>query len=58
MGLSEQILKVYADAVPGAGPLALLLGQALRLVNDIRVIPVDENAIHIDAGHFSELAGF
>ena len=38
----QQVVKVNANQIAGAGGAVYLLGDALRLVEDVGVVPVDE----------------
>lgn len=42
----EQILEMSTDAISGVWPLFLFFSQTLRLVEDVRVIPIDQNFFH------------
>ena len=47
MGQTQRVLEMYPHAVPGARPFGILFGQALCFVEDVRVVPIDEYAVHV-----------
>ena len=55
---TQQIIKMYSYPISGSGALSLLLSQALRLVKDIRIVPIDKNAIHMDSDRLRSLVEF
>ena len=40
--------KWMAHAEAGVGTFATLLGEALRFMKDVRIVPVDEYALHVN----------
>ena len=42
----QQVLEVDAHPVTGIRPFVLFFREALGLVKDVRVIPIDKNLVH------------
>ena len=48
MRQAQQVVEVNPHAVTGIRTFIALFGKALRLKKNIGIVPVDENAVHIE----------
>ena len=56
MRQTEDVVEMDAHAKASAGPFIALLGKALCLVKNVRIVPIYENTVHVDRLLFSHKA--